>query len=133
MSHSGISSYEKPSTYIPQTLSEIWDMMGSLWLNAPTFIDRLGDFPDRNIDTEFDVLTESFSVVRKKLGEERYAKLVDLAARAKVLFAADPEDTTGESDSGRLLLGEMEKVINEVRSRRVADKLKDDEGEVTGD
>jgi hypothetical protein len=69
----------------------------------------------------------------KKLGEERYAKLIDLAARAKALFAADPEDSSGKANEGRTVLSEIEDVIREVRSRRVRAKLKDDEGEVTGD
>lgn len=51
----------------------------------------------------------------------------------KALFAADPEDTNGKSDGERKLLVEMEDLINELRSRRVKARLKDDEGEVTGD
>ena len=104
-----------------------------MWLSAPTFLDMAGYFPDKNIDTEFHALVESFGAVRKKLGEERYAKLIDLAARAKALFVADPEDKTGDADAGRKLLGEIEDIIQEVRSRRVAAKMKDDEGEVSGD
>jgi hypothetical protein len=102
-----------------------------LW--APTFIDESGYFPNRNINSRFHQLTEGFGVVRKKLGEERYERLIDLAARTKALFADDPEDTNGKTDQGRALLYEMEDVLREVRSKRVAAKLKDDEGEVTGD
>jgi len=102
-------------------------------LSAPTFLDIAGYFPDQDIDTEFHALIESFGVVRKKLGEERYARLIELAARAKALFAADPEDKTGDADAGRKLLWEIEDIIQEVRSRRVAAKVKDDEGEVSGD
>lgn len=133
MRRSYISSYHNPNPYIPQSLSEIWDLLGSMWLSAPTFLDKLGDFPERNIDSEFHILVESFGIVRKKLGEERYARLVDLAGRAKALFAADPEDKTGDSDAGRRLLSEIEELVQEVRAGRVAKKLKDDEGEVTGD
>lgn len=128
-----ISSYHNPNPYIPQTLSEIDDLIGSMWLGAPTFIDGTGYFPDRNIDSEFHELIESFGVVRKKLGEERYAKLIDLAGRMKALFAADPEDTNGKSDEARVLLSEIEDLINDVRSRRAKAGMKDDEGEVTGD
>jgi hypothetical protein len=119
--------------YVPKTLSEIWDKLGSMWLSNPTFVDIAGQFPFRNIDTEFYALTESFGVVRKKLGEERYVKLIDLAARAKASFAADPDDKTGESAEGRRLLSEIENVIQEVRARRVAKKEPDDEGRITGD
>lgn len=128
-----ISSYHNPNPYIPQTLSEIDDLIGSMWLGAPTFVDETGYFPEENIDTTFHELIESFGVVRKKLGEERYAKLIDLAARMKALFAADPEDTNGKSDEARVLLSEIEDLINEVRSQRTKAGLKDDEGEVSGD
>lgn len=133
MSEFFISPYRNPNPYVPQALSEIWDLLGSMYLHAPMFLDKTGDFPERNIDSEFHILVESFGVVRKKLGEERYARLIDLVARAKALFAADPEDKTGDTDAGRKLLTEIEDIIQEVRSRRVAAKMKDDEGEVSGD
>ena len=59
--------------------------------------------------------------------------LVDLAGRAKAHFAADPEDENGEADQGRRLLSEIEELIREVRARRVAAKIKDEEGEISGD
>ena len=122
-----------PKPYIPGSLSEINDLLGSMILDAPTFEDRLGDFPDRNIDSEFRTLTGGFEVVRDKLGEERYASLMDLAARAKALFAADQDDTNGKTDEGRASLIEMEDVLKDVHNRRVRAKLPDDEGEITGD
>lgn len=125
--------YFNPKPYIPASLSEINDLLGSMILWAPTFVDDLGHFPERNIDTEFHKLTEGFAIVRKKLGEERYAALIDLAARAKALFAADQDDTNGKTDEGRALLFEMEDVLRDARKRRVRAKLPDDEGEVTGD
>ena len=121
------------NTYIPASLSEIYDLLGSMFLGAPTFIDETGCFPERNIDTRFHMLVEGFNAVRKKLGEARYARLVDLAARAKELFAADPEDDNGKSNEGRKLLLAIEDLINEVRRKRVRAKLTDDEGEITGD
>ncbi len=133
MSRSFTSSYHNPKPHIPASLSEIDDLLGSMMLWAPTFIDESGFFPDRNIDSRFHQLAEGFAVVRKKLGEERYAKLVDLAAQAKALFAADPDDANGKTDRGRDILYEIETLLNEVRSRRKKAKLKDDEGEVTGD
>ncbi|MBU3078368.1 hypothetical protein [Sphingomonas quercus] len=127
------SSLRTNEIYIPATLSEIYDLLGSMMLHAPTFIDKTGEFPERNIDSEFAILTESFGVVHKKLGEERYLALMDLAARAKALFAADPEDNNGKTDQGYKLLHEIEDIIQSVRRRRVVTKQKDDEGEVTGD
>lgn len=133
MSRSYISSYHNPEPYIPGSLSEIYDLLGSMILSAPTFIDKLGDFPEQNIDSEFQILVASFAKVRRKLGEERYTTLVDLAARAKALFAADPDENNGKANEGWTLLQEIEAIIQSARKRRVAAELKDDEGEVSGD
>lgn len=103
--------------------------LGGMILWAPTFVDVSGYFADQNIDTEFHVLVEGFGVVRKKLGEECDAQLLDLAARAKALFAADQDDTNGKTDEGRALLSEMEDVLTAVRRGRVKAKLPDDDGE----
>lgn len=126
-------SYFNSKPYIPASLSEIYDLLGSMVLGAPTFKDRTGTFPDRNVESEFHKLTESCGLVRKKLGEERYAALIDLAARAKALFADDQEDTNGKTDQGRALLFEIEDVLQDARRGRVKAKLPDDDGDVTGD
>lgn len=127
------SQFFEPRPYIPASLSEINDLLGSMILDAPTFVDRLGDFPDWNIDSMFDKLYRGLDVVRKKLGEDRYAALLDLAQRAKALFAADQDDTNGNTDLGRALLFEMEDVLRDVRNRRTKAKLPDEDGEITGD
>ena len=125
--------YGKVNLYIPGTFSEIYDLLGSMMLGAPKFIDETGVFWYRDINSTFYQLTESFGIVRKKLGEERYAALMDLAARAKALFAADPDDTNGKTDEGYKLLYEIEDLIQEARRKRVESKQTDDEGRVTGD
>lgn len=83
MSSDYISPYRNPNPYIPQSLSEIIDFLSCFIGDAPTMKDRSGYLPDHNIDMQFDKLVKSFEVVRKKLGEGRYAKLVDLAAARK--------------------------------------------------
>ena len=125
--------YYNPDPYIPASLSEINDVVGSMILGAPTFIDRLGHFPDRNIDSEFHVLVEGFGRVRRKLGEQRHAALIDLAARAKALFAADQDDSNGKTNEGRALLFEIEDLLTEVRRGRVKAQQTDEDGEITGD
>lgn len=127
------SSYISAKPYVPSSLSEIYDLLGSMILGAPTFASGTSYLPGININTEFAALTEGFTVVRKKLGEERYAALLDLAARAKLLFAEDQDDTNGKTDQGRALLFEIEDLLNDVRRRRVEAKLPDEEGEVNGD
>jgi hypothetical protein len=129
----GHSPHFNLKPYIPASLSEINDMLGSMILGAPTFIDETLVFPERNIDSEFDKLTQGFGLVRKKLGEERYATLIDLAARAKALFAADQDDTNGKTDQGRDLLYEIEDVLRDARRSRVKAKLPDEDGEISGD
>ena len=122
-----------PNPYVPTTLGEIYDQLGSMILFAPTFIDTLGHFPERNVDTEFSTLIDGFGLVRKKLGDEKYLALVDLAGRARALFAADQDDRNGKTDEGRALLFEIEDIIKAARGRRVKAKLPDDDGEVSGD
>jgi len=133
MSGHSTSSYHNPDPYIPASLGEIYDLLGSMFLGAPTFIDKSGVFPDRDIESEFHALTEGAQKVRKKLGEEGYAQMIDLAGQAKALFADDPNDDNGKTDQGRSLLYEIEKLIQAARLRRVVAKPRDDEGEVTGD
>lgn|GEM_PF-789401 len=125
--------YFNPAPYIPDSLSEIYDLLGSMVLGAPAFIDQSGTFPDRNLESTFHQLATGFSLVRAKLGETRYASLMELTTRAKALFAGDPEDTNGETDEGRALLFEIEDIIQATRAERVEKRLPDEEGNVTGD
>jgi len=133
MINSDAKRYSSQKLYIPASLSEINDQLLSMVLESPTFIDDTGVFPDRDIDSEFHKLTEGFALSRKKLGEDRYAALIDLAARAKALFAADQDDTNGKTDEGRALLFEIEDILRDARRSRVKAKLPDEDGDVTGD
>ena len=127
------SWFPNTDPYLPASLSEMYDLLALMVLGAPTFVDRAGYFPKQDIHTLFTMLTQGFEQVRKKLGEERYAKLNELATQAKALFADDPDNNNGKTDQGRDLLFEIEDIIQDARKRRVKSKLKDDEGEVTGD
>lgn len=104
--------------YIPQTIGEIWDLLGGMWIDSPTFVDESGYFPERNIHTEFFALEEGLKVVREKLGGERYERLMEMAGRMKAHFLADPEDNSEDSVAGRRLIGEMEDVLKEVWGRK---------------
>lgn len=96
--------------YIPQNIGELMDHLGSMMLSAPTFKDKTGYFP-QNIETEFFALNEGLQVVRKKLGEERYATLRALSDKMQSLFEADPEDKTGKTQAGREIIHEMEDIL----------------------
>ena len=99
--------------YIPQTIGELMDKLGSMMLGAPTFKDKTGYFPGRNIDTTFFALKEGLLAIRKKLGEERYAALRDLSDKMRALFEADPEDKTDDSLKGRAIIEEMEALLEQ--------------------
>ena len=133
MNEAGKNPYATSNLYIPASLGEIYDLLGAMILDAPTFTDDSGEFPERNIDTVFRQLTESFGIARKKLGEERYATLIGTAERAKALFLGDPNVDNGKTDQGRELLFEIEDIVQTARRKRVKSKLLDDDGEVSGD
>jgi hypothetical protein len=52
------SPYFDLKSYIPASSSEIDDVIASMILGVPRFIDRTLVFPDRNIDNEFETLTQ---------------------------------------------------------------------------
>ncbi|OJW67328.1 MAG: hypothetical protein BGO57_14025 [Sphingomonadales bacterium 63-6] len=97
--------------YIPRSIGEIMDKLGSMMLYSPTFEDDSGYFPGRNIDTIFFELNEGLKALRKKLGEERYAALVALSDRMRAHFEADPENKTDDTLKGRALIHEMEGLL----------------------
>lgn len=103
--------------YIPKDISEIWDVLGSMMLSAPTFRDKTGYFPDQNIDTEFYALNEGLKLIRKKVGEENYEKLVALSDRMRAHFEADPEDKTEDGIKGRDCISEMEEILKTTRRK----------------
>jgi hypothetical protein len=105
--------------HIAQTIGELNDKLGWMMLNAPTFQDRTGYFPDRSIDSAFLGLTESLANLRGKLGEERYTAMRDMSDRMRAHFEADPEDKTEDGIAGRQIIYEMELML---RRKRAAPK-----------
>jgi hypothetical protein len=89
------------------------DYLGMMMLDSPTFIDRTGYFPSRNLDMAFSELNEGLGVIRKKLGEERYLKLMDMSDRMRAHFEADPEDKTDDTIKGREIIHEMETLLKQ--------------------
>jgi hypothetical protein len=86
-------------------------------LGAPTFLDRTGYFPYRNLDYDFQQLTEGLSNIRQTLGEERYNELMRMSDQMRALFEADPEDKTGETLKGCKIIHEMEDILTQVRRK----------------
>ncbi len=111
------SYFGKYEPYIPLTTGEIYDLLAAFIGDSPTFKDKTGWFPDMNIETEFHALYEGWKNVRKKLGEEDYARALAITARMKEMFLDDPEDVTGESHAGRKLVWQLEDIIRESNTR----------------
>ena len=97
--------------YIPQSLGDLLDLLSSRLLSAPTFVDKTGYFPERNLETTFSKLNEGLLVLRVRLGEDRYGKLMEMASRARAYFEADPEKKTGDAVKGQELILDMEDLI----------------------
>ena len=87
-----------------------------MMLNAPTFKDRTGYFPERSIDTAFQGLNEGLDTLRGKLGEERYAKMREMSDQMRALFESDPESKTGGLKAGRQIIHEMELMLRRKRA-----------------
>ena len=97
--------------HIAQTISELMDVLGMMMLSSPTFVDKTGYFPDKDIQKVFAAFNEGLQGLRGRLGDERYLKLRGLSDRMYAHFKSDPEDKTGEAQKGRLLIHEMEDLL----------------------
>lgn len=106
--------------YVPQDAGELLDYLSYMMLSSPTFKDETGYFPRENIDTAFFGLNEGLLVLRKKLGEENYAMLRALSEKMRALFEADPDDKTGETHAGRMLIHEMDDILTDVAKREAS-------------
>ena len=95
--------------YIPQTVGEIMDLIGSMTLDAPSFKDKLREY-DLNAEIRFGVLNRGLDNVRKRIGEEAYAAARALSDKARALFDADPEDKDPDN-RGRKCFFEMEDIL----------------------
>lgn len=106
--------------YVPQSVGELMDGLGHMMLAAPTFRDKTGYLRRMNIDTTFYSLNEGLQFISKKLGEERYAALRALSDKMRALFELDPEDKTGDTQAGRMLIREMEDILKEVAKQEAS-------------
>lgn len=104
--------------YVPRDVSELLEHLSYMMLSSPTFKDTTGYFPKDNIDTAFFSLNEGLLASRKKLGEEHYAALKALSDKIRALFEADPEDKTGETHAGRMLIHEIKDMLRSAVKRK---------------
>jgi hypothetical protein len=99
--------------HIPESVSEIMEVLAFMTLYSPKFVDKTGYFPEQNIDTVFLQLNEGVRVNRGKLGEELYRKLVEMSDRMRVHFEADSKNKTDETLKGRAIIHEMEVMLKQ--------------------
>jgi hypothetical protein len=84
-----------------------------MMLASPTFVDKTGYFPWQNVDTVFHQLNEGLRLIRGKLGEERYLKLMEMSDRMRAHFEADPEDKTDDTRKGCQLILDMQALLKQ--------------------
>jgi len=106
--------------YVPKNVSELLDQLAYMMLASPTFKDKTGYFPHRNVDTAFFALNEGLLTVRKNLGEKRFKELKAMSDKIRALFEADPEDKTGDTRDGHMLIHEMEHILTDVAKREAS-------------
>jgi hypothetical protein len=103
--------------HIAQNIQELLDLLISMLLSSPKFLDKTGYLPFMNLDYVFRQLHEGLDHNRPTLGEERYHELMRKSDRIRALFEADPEDKTGETRKGRDVICEMEDIVKQVRRK----------------
>jgi hypothetical protein len=107
----------KYKPHIPQDVGELLDLLADMLFAAPTFKDKTGYFPQKNIATAFLALNEGLLSVRRNLGEECYAALRATSDKMRALFEADPDDKTGDAHAGCMLIHKMEHILTSVARR----------------
>lgn len=100
--------------YIPQNVGDLLDQLAFMMLSSPTFKDKTGYFPQQSVDTAFSSLNEGLLVVRNDLGEEHFTALMVLSNKMRALFESDPDDKTGGTRDGQMLIHEMEDILENV-------------------
>lgn len=103
------------SIYVPRTLGELSDLLSSMLLESPTFVDKSGYFPDKDIDSVFFELNEGLITCRAKLGQHRYETMRALSDEMRAHFETDAEDTNGGAKQGRKLIFEMMEMLKRKR------------------
>lgn len=113
------SRIDYDNIYIPEGIGDVIDKLGSMMLSAPEFESRLPWAFEEDVDTNFYQLNEGLKAVRLQIGDEAYARLVEMSDRMRVHFEADPEDKTEDGIKGRELIDEMTDILHASRRRKV--------------
>jgi len=103
--------------YVPETVQELVELLNSMLISAPKFLDKTGYLPFLNLDYVFRQLREGLNHNRRALGEERYHELMRMSDQMRALFEADPEDKTGETLEGCKIIHKMEDILKQARRK----------------
>jgi hypothetical protein len=93
------------------------ELLSSMLVSAPKFLDRTGYLPFLNLEYVFQELHEGLRLNRSILGENRYNELMRMSDQMRTLFEADPEDKTGERSVGCKIIHKMEEILREARRK----------------
>lgn len=102
---------------VRQNIIELGDLLASMVLSAPKFLDKTGYFPYKNLDFVFRELHAGLDFNRAKLGEERYQQLQRMADEMRPLFEADPDEMTGQAHQGCKIILAMEDILRDVKRK----------------
>lgn len=97
--------------YVPQDVSELYDMMAMMVMASPTF--KSDYFAEQTLETVFAAFVEGLAVAADELGAQRYQSLIELTAKARALFESDPWEKTGAAREGQRILWDMEDLLRE--------------------
>lgn len=64
------------------------------------------------METAFLQLEGGLGNIRKELGEDRFAALIDLSTQVRKHFEADPTDSNGRAAEGRKLIFQMRNILD---------------------
>ncbi|GAM97806.1 hypothetical protein U91I_01435 [alpha proteobacterium U9-1i] len=98
--------------YVPQNVGELMDFLAMMMLQSPTFEDKTGHFPGRNVESVFFQFNEGLAVVRKKIGQQRYETMRALSDEMRAHFEADPTDSNGRTAQGQKIILELREVLS---------------------
>ncbi|MFZ5748782.1 MAG: hypothetical protein ACOY45_14150 [Pseudomonadota bacterium] len=88
--------------YIPSNIGQISDRIGAMVLCMPDM-----ELPntDLGMDGAFAQLEHSLGLVRAKLGDDKYHRLIEMARESKRVFI------DGDDLGGRVILADMKKLL----------------------
>jgi hypothetical protein len=104
-------------SYVPETLGDLLDYLSVLLLESPKFENLY--YLRRDLDSTFAVFDESLRRLQPQLGRALYERFVRDSKQMRAYFAADPEQTTGDTRKGKDMVYELEDLL-EARQRELA-------------